>query len=64
VTAGALFFVKPVREKNYVTIMDPFQEKYGNTLTAILFVPSLLADIFWIACVLAALGKSVVLSAK
>ncbi|KAM9402043.1 high-affinity choline transporter 1-like isoform 1-T1 [Salvelinus alpinus] len=56
---GALFFVKPVREKNYVTIMDPFQEKYGNTLTAILFVPSLLADIFWIACVLAALGGTV-----
>uniref|UniRef100_A0A4W5MC29 Uncharacterized protein n=1 Tax=Hucho hucho TaxID=62062 RepID=A0A4W5MC29_9TELE len=42
--------------KNYVAIMDPFQEKYGNTLTAILFIPSLLADIFWIACVLAALG--------
>ncbi|KAL0962985.1 hypothetical protein UPYG_G00348020 [Umbra pygmaea] len=56
---GALFFVKPVREKNYVTIMDPFQEKYGNILTAILFIPSVLADVFWIACVLAALGGTV-----
>ncbi|KAJ8410877.1 hypothetical protein AAFF_G00188340 [Aldrovandia affinis] len=53
---GGLFFVEPIRGKNYVTIMDPFQEKYGKTLTSILFIPSLLSDIFWVACVLAALG--------
>ncbi|CAB1346077.1 unnamed protein product, partial [Coregonus sp. 'balchen'] len=40
-------------------ILGNAEEKYGNTLTAILFVPSLLADIFWIACVLAALGGTV-----
>lgn len=55
--SGGLFFIKPIRGKNYVTIMDPFQEKYGKTLTSILFIPSLLADIFWVACVLAALGE-------
>ncbi|KAI1893978.1 hypothetical protein AGOR_G00129220 [Albula goreensis] len=53
---GGLFFIKPMRGKNYVTIMDPFQEKYGDTLTGILLIPSLLADIFWVACILAALG--------
>uniref|UniRef100_W5MKV3 Uncharacterized protein n=1 Tax=Lepisosteus oculatus TaxID=7918 RepID=W5MKV3_LEPOC len=37
-------------------MMDPFQLKYGNKLTSILFIPALLADIFWVACVLAALG--------
>ncbi|XP_069012866.1 high affinity choline transporter 1-like [Embiotoca jacksoni] len=56
---GGLFFVKPIRAKNYVTLMDPFQEKYGNTVGAVLFIPSILGDILWIACVLAALGGTV-----
>uniref|UniRef100_A0AAV2IU67 Uncharacterized protein n=1 Tax=Knipowitschia caucasica TaxID=637954 RepID=A0AAV2IU67_KNICA len=34
--------------------MDPFQEKYGNTIAAVLFLPSLLADVFWVACILGA----------
>ncbi|KAG9337547.1 hypothetical protein JZ751_028564 [Albula glossodonta] len=55
-TIGGLFFIKPMRGKNYVTIMDPFQEKYGDTLTGILLIPSLLADIFWVASILAGLG--------
>lgn len=57
VTSGALFFVKPIRSKNYVTLMDPFQEKYGNTVAAFLFIPALIGDILWIACILGALGE-------
>ena len=57
-TSGALFLVKPIRSKNYVTLMDPFQEKYGNTVVAIIFIPALIADILWVACILGALGKS------
>ncbi|KAJ4924852.1 hypothetical protein JOQ06_003802 [Pogonophryne albipinna] len=53
---GALFFVKPIRSKNYVTLMDPFQEKYGNKVSAVLFIPALIGDILWIASILAALG--------
>ncbi|XP_068442803.1 high-affinity choline transporter 1-like [Clinocottus analis] len=56
---GALFFVKPIRSKNYVTLMDPFQEKYGNAVAAVLFIPSLIGDIMWIACILAALGGTI-----
>ncbi|KAK2858944.1 hypothetical protein Q5P01_003564 [Channa striata] len=56
---GGLFFVKPVRSKNYVTLMDPLQEKYGNTVAAVLFIPALLADILWIAGVLGALGGTI-----
>ncbi|CAJ1054922.1 high affinity choline transporter 1-like isoform X1 [Xyrichtys novacula] len=56
---GALFFVKPIRSKNYVTLMDPFQEKYGNTVAAFLFIPALIGDILWIACILGALGGTV-----
>ncbi|GAA6225183.1 high affinity choline transporter 1-like [Lates japonicus] len=53
---GGLFFVKPLRSKNYVTLMDPFQEKYGNTVAAVLFIPALIGDLVWIACILGALG--------
>ncbi|CAL9683069.1 unnamed protein product [Knipowitschia caucasica] len=48
-----------MRSKEYVTLMDPFQEKYGNTIAAVLFLPSLLADVFWVACILGALGATV-----
>ncbi|KAJ0056966.1 hypothetical protein NL108_000778, partial [Boleophthalmus pectinirostris] len=54
--AGGLFFVTPIRSKNYVTLMDPFQEKYGNTIAAVLFIPVILSDLFWIAGILAGLG--------
>ncbi|CAN9508151.1 unnamed protein product [Ophioblennius macclurei] len=56
---GGLFFVKPIRSKNYVTLMDPFQEKYGNTVGAVLFIPVIIGDILWIACILSALGGTV-----
>ncbi|XP_008301173.1 high affinity choline transporter 1-like [Stegastes partitus] len=56
---GGLFFIKPMRSKNYVTLMDPFQEKYGNTVGAVLFIPALLGDILWVACILGALGGTV-----
>lgn len=57
-TLGALFFVKPIRAKQYVTLMDPFQQKYGNVVAAILFIPCIMADILWAACILGILGKS------
>lgn len=58
VITGAIFFVKPIRAKQYVTLMDPFQQKYGNAVAAALFIPSILADILWAACILGILGKS------
>lgn len=54
---GALFFVKPIRSRNYVTLMDPFQNKYGNTVAAVIFIPALIADVMWAACILGILGE-------
>uniref|UniRef100_A0A8C5R1V2 High affinity choline transporter 1 n=1 Tax=Leptobrachium leishanense TaxID=445787 RepID=A0A8C5R1V2_9ANUR len=56
---GGLFFVKPMRSKKYVTMMDPLQEKFGQTMGSILFIPPLLGDIFWFASILASLGATV-----
>ncbi|XP_039990003.1 high affinity choline transporter 1-like [Xiphias gladius] len=53
---GGLFFAKPMRSKRYVTMLDPFQHRYGNMFTTTLLLPALVSDILWVACILAALG--------
>ncbi|XP_015257172.1 PREDICTED: high-affinity choline transporter 1-like [Cyprinodon variegatus] len=53
---GGLFFARPMRSKRYVTMLDPFQNRYGNIFTAIIMLPALFSDILWVACILAALG--------
>ncbi|EMP26647.1 High affinity choline transporter 1 [Chelonia mydas] len=57
-TTGGLFFVKPMRSKSYVTMMDPLQETYGNTMGTLLFLPTLIGDVFWFAAILSALGAT------
>ncbi|KAM8977666.1 high affinity choline transporter 1-like [Pelodytes ibericus] len=58
-TLGSLFFVAPMRAKKYLTMMDPLQESYGNTMTSFLFIPALIGDIFWFAAILASLASAV-----
>uniref|UniRef100_A0A8D2KY28 High affinity choline transporter 1 n=1 Tax=Varanus komodoensis TaxID=61221 RepID=A0A8D2KY28_VARKO len=55
---GGLFFVKPMRTRNYVTLMDPIQESYRNVMASLLFIPPLIADVFWFAAILASLGAT------
>ncbi|XP_028315528.1 high-affinity choline transporter 1-like [Gouania willdenowi] len=56
---GGLFFAKSMRDKNYVTMMDPFQIKYGNLLSAILSVGLLVSDIIWVTGTLIGLGAAI-----
>ncbi|XP_016523711.1 high-affinity choline transporter 1-like [Poecilia formosa] len=53
---SGLFFARPMRSKRYVTMLDPFQIRYGNIFTAIIMLPALFSDVLWVACILAALG--------
>eukprot|EP00066_Takifugu_rubripes_P010709 XP_003978745.1 PREDICTED: high affinity choline transporter 1-like [Takifugu rubripes] len=53
---GGFFFAKPMRENNYVTMMDPFQKKYGNVMSTVLIFPTLVADVLWVARTLVSLG--------
>ena len=54
---GGLFFAKPMRDKKYITMMDPFQIKYGKILSGVLVLPCLLGDLMWVSCTLLGLGK-------
>ncbi|XP_015243668.1 PREDICTED: high affinity choline transporter 1-like [Cyprinodon variegatus] len=53
---GGFFFAKPMRENKYMTMMDPFQKKYGNVLSSALIFPALVADVLWVARTLVSLG--------
>lgn len=55
---GGLFFAKKMREKNYNTMLDPFDEKFGKDVSAVLFIPAIIGDVFWSAAILAALGTT------
>ncbi|XP_071948650.1 high-affinity choline transporter 1-like [Antedon mediterranea] len=55
---GGLFFAKKMREQGHVTMLDPFQMKFGNRMGGLLFLPALSGEIFWSGAVLAALGST------
>ncbi|XP_010778792.1 high affinity choline transporter 1-like [Notothenia coriiceps] len=55
---GGIFFAKPMRDKEYVTMMDPFQIKYGKVLSTALVLPALLVDVLWVSCTLLSLGAT------
>ncbi|XP_033829636.1 high-affinity choline transporter 1-like isoform X1 [Periophthalmus magnuspinnatus] len=55
---GGLFFAKKMRERKYVTMMDPFQHKYGKTISGILSVALLISDIIWVTGTLIGLGST------
>ncbi|XP_037321280.2 high-affinity choline transporter 1-like [Pungitius pungitius] len=53
---GGLFFAEPMRDRKYVTMMDPFQIKYGNGLSGLLAVAPLMSEIIWVTSTLISLG--------
>ncbi|XP_068446852.1 high-affinity choline transporter 1-like [Clinocottus analis] len=55
---GGLFFAKPMRENQYTSMMDPFQRKYGNKLTAVLSIIPLITEVVWIPASLISLGAT------
>lgn len=59
IVAGGLIFAVKMRSKNYVTMLDPFQEKYGARIGALMYIPLFIGDILWCASILAALGASI-----
>jgi high affinity choline transporter 7 len=56
---GGLLFAEKMRSKNYVTMLDPFQDKYGSRMGGLMYIPALLGEIFWSGAILAALGASI-----
>ncbi|ESO00945.1 hypothetical protein HELRODRAFT_82550 [Helobdella robusta] len=55
---GGLFFANKMRTEGYVTMLDPFQQKYGERMGGLLYLPALMGEVFWSAAILAALGST------
>ncbi|KAM9336297.1 high-affinity choline transporter 1-like [Symphorus nematophorus] len=53
---GGLVFAKPMRERNYVTMLDPIQDKYGKVITTVFSLGSLLMDVILVPTTLTGLG--------
>lgn len=45
-----------MRERRYLTMIDPFQERYGVYIGGLMYLPALSGELLWSAAVLNALG--------
>jgi high affinity choline transporter 7 len=55
---GGIFFARRMRTLGYNTLIDPFESRFGKHWAAVLFVPAMLAEVFWGAELLVAIGSS------
>lgn len=55
---GGIFFAKKMRRFQFRTMLDPLDQRFGNRMTALLFIPALTGEIFWSAAILTALGTT------
>ncbi|KAM9804076.1 high-affinity choline transporter 1-like [Neosynchiropus ocellatus] len=55
---GGAIFVKPMRQRNYMTMLDPFHLKYGQVITAGLSLVVILLDLLWLPATLMGLGAT------
>ena len=53
---GGLFFARRMRAYAFTTLIDPFEARFGARWAAVLSLPAMLAEMFWSAELLVALG--------
>ena len=55
---GGIFFSRRMRTLGYNTLIDPFESRFGKHWAAVLFLPAMMAEVFWSAELLVAIGSS------
>ncbi|KAL3244321.1 hypothetical protein MRX96_018941 [Rhipicephalus microplus] len=55
---GGTFFASKMRATRPITMLDPFQTRYGRWMALLLCFPAVVGEVFWTAAVLAALGDT------
>ncbi|XP_066946719.1 high-affinity choline transporter 1-like isoform X1 [Macrobrachium rosenbergii] len=56
---GGAFFARKMRERRYITMLDPLQERFGRRWGAMLYLPALAGETLWSASILGALGSTI-----
>lgn len=55
---GGLFFARTMREREYTTLVDPFEARFGKRWAAVLTIPALFGEAIWSAALLAAIAAT------
>ena len=55
---GGLFFARTMRRYAFTTLIDPFEARFGARWAVVLSLPAMLAEMFWSAELLVALGST------
>ncbi|XP_075540981.1 uncharacterized protein LOC142575473 isoform X3 [Dermacentor variabilis] len=55
---GGTFFARKMRATKPLTMLDPFQNRYGRWMALLLCFPAVVGEVFWTAAILAALGDT------
>ncbi len=55
---GGLLFARRMRACAFTTLIDPFEARFGKRWAVVLFVPAMMAEVFWSAELLVALGST------
>ena len=55
---GGLWFAPIMRRQGFLTLLDPFEQRFGRRAAALLYIPALTGEVFWTAAILTALGTT------
>jgi solute carrier family 5 (high affinity choline transporter), member 7 len=55
---GGLLFARKMRELEFTTLVDPFEARFGPRWAVVLSIPAVMAEVFWSAELLVALGAT------
>ncbi|MFM8393940.1 MAG: sodium:solute symporter family transporter, partial [Acidobacteriota bacterium] len=55
---GGVFFAGRMRRYAFTTLIDPFEARFGKGWAVVLFLPAIMAEIFWSAELLVAIGST------
>ena len=55
---GGLWFARAMSRHRFTTLIDPFEARFGARWAVVLSVPAMLAEMFWSAALLVALGST------
>jgi len=56
---GGFLFAKIMRRRGYITMLDPFQERYGIRVGGLMYIPAFLGELIWSAATLNSLGATI-----
>ncbi|MFB5661781.1 sodium:solute symporter family protein [Alteribacillus sp. HJP-4] len=55
---GGIFYARKMRRFEFMTIIDPLEQRFGSKMAGILYIPALLGELFWSGAILTALGTT------